>query len=149
MKAAAAATGDDTIIAGGAATDEAWGSGLGATSGVLIGRASVGTTTGMPQRMCIAVSPDEVYLLKMRPLGYHVEPLAKIDRDKLGVEVHNRIAVRTVILEDLDTGTKFPLEVKRLSSHHAKAMVELLMLSDQHHEEEVEEEEPEGTPDEG
>ena len=50
--------------------------------------------------------------------------------------------MRTVVLEDLETGHKFPLEVKRLSLYHAKAMVELLMMSDAHHEEEIEEEEP-------
>jgi hypothetical protein len=77
----------------------------------------------------------------MRAMGYHVDPLAKIDRDKLGVEIHQRISVRTVVLEDLETGHKFPLEVKRLNFYHAKAMVELLMMSEAHLEVEVEEEE--------
>jgi hypothetical protein len=68
----------------------------------------------------------------MNAMGYHVDPLAKIDRDQLGVEIHQRVSVRTVVLEDLETGHKFPLEVKRLNFYHAKAMVELLMLSDAH-----------------
>jgi hypothetical protein len=76
-------------------------------------------------------------------MGFHLDPLAKIHRDKLGVEVHQRLSVRTVVLEDLDTGHRFPLEVKRLNLYHAKAMVELLMMSDAHHEEEDEEEEDE------
>ena len=54
-----------------------------------------------------------------------------------------RLIVRTVVLEDLETGHKFPLEVKRPNFYHAKAMVELLMLSDAHHEEEVEDEDSE------
>lgn len=54
------------------------------------------------------------------------------------------MSVCTVVLEDLETEHKFPLEAPRLNFYHAKAMVELLMMSDEHHEEEVEEEEPEG-----
>lgn len=89
----------------------------------------------------MAISPDEVYLLGMRAMGHHVDPLAKIHRDKLGVEIHQRVSVRTVVLEDLETGNSYPLEVKRLNLYHAKAMVELLMLSDAHHEEELEQDE--------
>jgi hypothetical protein len=74
----------------------------------------------------------------MRPVGYHVEPFAKIQRDKLGVEVHARLSVRTVILEDHEAGYKFPLEAPRLNFYHAKTVIELLMLSDQHHDEEPE-----------
>ena len=54
------------------------------------------------------------------------------------------MTVLTVVLEDIDTGHKFPLEASRLNFHHAKALVELLMMSDEHHEEEIEEEEPSG-----
>ena len=79
----------------------------------------------------------------MRPVGYHVEPFAKIRRDKLGVEVHKQLSVRTVIPEDHETGYKFPLEAPRLNFYHPKTLIELMMLSDQHHDEEVEEGEPE------
>ncbi|MGB5433204.1 MAG: hypothetical protein WBO21_09350, partial [Acidimicrobiia bacterium] len=58
------------------------------------------------------------------------------------VEVHQRVSVRTIVLEDLETGHKFPLEVKRLNFYHAKAMVGLLMMSEEHHEEEDEDEDP-------
>jgi hypothetical protein len=46
-----------------------------------------------------------------------------------------------VVLEDHETGHKFPLAVKRLDLYHAKAMVELLMMSDAHVEDEVEDDE--------
>ena len=69
----------------------------------------------------------------------HLDPIAKIDRDNLGVEMHQRLSVRTLILEDLDTGAKFPLEVSRLNFYHGKAMVQLLLISEEHHDEELDE----------
>ena len=136
--AAGAAAGS---LAGGAATGgDSWGRAAGTAGGLAAGRAMMGMSKDLPPRICVAVSPKEVYLLGMKAYGYHVDPIAKIDRDKLGVEVHQRVSVRTVVLEDLETGHKFPLEVKRLNLYHAKAMVELLMMSEEHHEEEVEDE---------
>ena len=164
-RAAIEATGDDTIfdvaefnpkgsagasaagaaagsVAGGAATGgDSWGRAAGSAGGLAAGRALMGLGQDLPPRICVAVSPDEVYLLGMKAYGYHVDPIAKIDRDKLGVEVHQRVSVRTVVLEDLETGHKFPLEVKRLNFYHAKAIVGLLMMSDEHHEEESDDEE--------
>jgi hypothetical protein len=166
MKAVIAATGDESIgdvaefnpkgsagataagsvagsIAGGAATGgDSWGRSFGAAGGAAAGRAMMGLSEDLPPRVCVAVSPDEVYLFGMRAMGYRVDPLAKIHRNRLGVEIHQRVSVRTVVLEDLETGHKFPLEVKRLNLYHAKAMVELLMMSDKHHEDEIEEDEP-------
>jgi hypothetical protein len=166
MRAAIAVTGDDSIndvaeffpkgaaeasaaglvagaAVGGAVTGNSGGSSAGAVGGWAATRTVMGLTGDLPSRICVAVSPNEVYLLGMRPVGFHVEPFAKIDRDKLGVEVHKRLSVRTVILEDHETGYVFPLEAPRLNFYHAKTLIELLMLSDQHHEEEVEEEGPE------
>jgi hypothetical protein len=65
--------------------------------------------------------------------------MAKIDRDRLGVEVHQRVSVRTVVLEDLETGVEYKLEVPRLNFFHGKALVELLMMSEPHHDEELSE----------
>ena len=144
-KGTAAATGAGAAagsLAGGAATDSNWGTAIGTGGGAAAGRAMLGIGKDLPPRICVAVSPTEVYLLGMKAYGYHVEPLAKIHRDKLGVEVHQRMTVRTVVLEDLETDHRFPLEAPRLNLYHAKAMVELLMMSDGHHEEEIEEEEP-------
>ena len=162
MKTAIAVTGDESIndvaeffpkgaaeasaaglvagaAVGGAVTGgDSGGSSAGAVGGWAATRAAMGLTGDLPSRICVAVSPDEVYLLRMRPVGYHVEPFARIVRDNLGVEVHTRLSVRTVILEDHETGYKFPLEAPRLSFYHAKTMIELLMLSDQHHDEEPE-----------
>jgi hypothetical protein len=173
MNAAIAATGDELItdvaefnpkgsagasaagaaagsLAGGATTGgSGWGKSLGAAGGMAAGRALMGIGEDLPPRVCVAVSPDEVYLLGMNAMGYHVDPLAKIDRSQLGVEIHQRVSVRTVVLEDLETGHKFPLEVKRLNFYHAKAMVELLMMSEAHQEEEVDNDELEAATEQG
>jgi hypothetical protein len=147
-KGTAAATGAGAAagsLAGGGATGGSnWGSAIGISGGAAAGKVLVGLGKDLPPRVGVAVSPTDVYLLGMKAYGYHVEPIAKIHRDKLGVEVHQRMTVRTVVLEDLDTEHKFPLEASRLNVYHAKAMVELLMMSDEHHEEE-EEEEPEAS----
>jgi len=162
LRAAIEATGDDTIfdvaefnpkgsagataagaaagsLAGGAATGgDSWGRAAGTAGGMAAGRAMMGLSKDLPPRVCVAVSPDEVYLLGMKA---YVDPIAKIHRDKLGVEVHQRVSVRTIVLEDLETGHRFPLEVKRLNFYHAKAMVGLLMMNEEHHEEEDDDEE--------
>lgn len=143
-KGTAAATGAGAAagsLAGGSVTDSNWGSAFGTAGGAAAGKALLGIGKELPPRICVAVSPSEVYLLGMKAYGYHVDPIAKIDRDKLGVEVHQRMTVRTVVLEDIETGHKFPLEAPRLNFYHAKAMVELLMMSDEHQEEDLEDEE--------
>ena len=164
MKAVIAATGDDTItdvaefqpkgtaaatgagaaagsMVGGGVSGSNWGSAFGAAGGATAGKVMLGIGKDLPPRVAVAISPDEVYLFGMKAYGYHVDPLAKIDRDKLGVEVHRRVTVRTVVLEDIETGHRFALEASRLNFYHAKAMVQLLMMSDEHIEEEIDEEE--------
>ena len=149
-KGIAAATGVGAAagsLAGGAASDSNWGSALGAGGGATAGEAMFGPGKDLPPRIAVAISPDEVYLLGMKAFGYHVDPMAKIHRDKLGVEVHRRVTVRTVDLEDLDTGHRFELEAPRLNFYHAKAMVQLLMMSDEQIEAETaEDEEPTESP---
>jgi hypothetical protein len=93
----------------------------------------------------VAASPDTVYLLGMKSQfsHKHLDPLASISRKDLAVEVHQRASVRTVVLEDMTTGSRFPLEVQRLNFYHGKAMVELLMMSEAHHDDEPSEEDVE------
>ena len=160
LHAAVEATGDETIAdvayfqpkgtsgammagaaigsaAGGAAGGDGWGEaigrGIGAGAGMLAADYGTAAARDLPPQVCVAVSATEVYLLAMPKVGVsHVEPFAKIHRDKLGVEVHQRMSVRTVVLEDLETGARFPLETPRINPYHNKAMVELLMISGEH-----------------
>lgn len=162
LDAAVAATGDDTIIdvaefapkgsaaargagaavgsiagseIGGDGWGEAIGSALGTVGGAVAGDAAVSAGRHLPARICVAATPTDIYLLAMPKVGVaELDPFAKLSRDKLGVEVHQRATVRTVVLEDLETGAQFPMEASRLSVYHAKAMVKLLMLDEEHHE---------------
>ncbi len=168
MAAAKEATGDDTLIdvaefapkgsaaargigaaagslAGQAVDDDSWGeviaSSVGGLGGAIAGDAAASAARHLPARICVAASPTNVYLLAMPKIGVaDLQLLAEMDRSKVGVEVRQRATVRTVVLEDLETGAVYPMEASRLNVYHAKAMVELLMLSDEHHEQEAEKE---------
>jgi hypothetical protein len=135
-------------IVGGAAVDgDGWGSmvaqGAGSMGGLVAGQAAVGLSRHLPHHVAIAVSPTEVYILEYKGTGWapHLSALGKIDRDSLGIEVHQRVSVRTVVLEDLNSGEKFQLEVSRLNLYHGKALVELLMMSEPYHDAEPTEDE--------
>jgi hypothetical protein len=136
-------------MAGGAAVGgDGWGSaiaqGAGAAGGLAAGKAAVGVSRHLPHHIAIAISPTEVYVLEYKGTGWspHLEAMGKIDRDRLGVEVHQRVSVRTVVLEDLDSGERFELETGRLNFYHGKALVELLMISEAYHDKEPTEGEP-------
>lgn len=165
LAAARAATGDDAIsdvaeafpkgtmgtmlaasaagsAVGGAVGGDGWGEaigkGLGAGAGMLAAEKGTAAMRDLPEQVAVAITPTKVYLLAMPKIGVaHVEPFAQIDRDQLGVEVHQRMSVRTIVLEDLKTQQKFPLELPRLNFYHAKAMAELLMISADHAGEDV------------
>lgn len=144
--AAAAGAAAGAVLGGAAVDGDGLGDSLaqsaGAAGGALAGRAVVHHGRKLPLHLAVAVSPTEVFVFGMKGSGWspHLELLGKIDRDKLGVEVHQRISVRTVVLEDLETETKYELEVGRLNFFHAKALVELLMMSESYHDEELSEE---------
>ena len=128
--------------AGGAVGGDGWGEaiarGVGTGAGFLAAEAGVAAARDLPPQVCVGVSPTEVYLMGMPKIGVaHLEPFAKIHRNHLGIEVHQRMSVRTVVLEDLETGARFALELPRLNVYHGKAMVELLMITADHvHEDE-------------
>lgn len=169
MEAAKAATGDDSIIdvaefhpkgtaaataagaalgsvAGDASGADQWGQTLATTAGAAGGAAVKALSSDLPAQVAVAISDDEVYVLGMPAMGVsHLDPIAKIDRDKLGVEVHQRVSVRTVVLEDLETGHRYALEAQRLNFYHAKSLIRLLMLNDEHHDDERDEADADST----
>jgi hypothetical protein len=157
-KAAVEATGDDSIIdvaefepkgsagamvagavaggfiGSGATGGNEFGRAIGTAGGLAAARAATGLSRDLPPYMCVAITPTTVYVLGMKSvLSKKMDAIAQIPRDELGVEVHQRTSVRTVVLEDLSTGAKLALETPRLNLYHGKALVELLMLSDAHH----------------
>jgi hypothetical protein len=122
-------------LAGGGVTDgSSFGTAFGATAGMIGASAAVGANRHLPPEICVAMSPTDLYLFGMKTkLSADLTPIAKLNRDNLGVEVHNKMAVRTIVLEDLESGAKFPLEATKLNFFHAKSMIEMLMLSEEHH----------------
>lgn len=134
-RGAAAARGAGAAAGSLAGGDNTWGSAVGVGAGAVGGQALAAAASELPLNTCVAITPTTVYLVGL-PMGGEAYVIAQIDRDRLGVEVHQRLAVRVVILEDGETGHRYELEAMRINRHHAKALIELLMLSADHHDEE-------------
>ena len=134
-RGAAAARGTGAAAGSVAGGDNTWGSAVGAGAGAAGAQALAAAASELPLNTCVAITPSMVYLLGL-PMGGEPYAIAQIDRDKLGVEVHQRLTVRVVILEDSESGHQYELEAMRVNRHHAKALIELLMLSADHHDDE-------------
>ena len=119
---------------GGSATDSMLGSAVGGAGGAAAGMAGVAGARGLPMRIGVAVSSESVYLLDIEGMTDvdDVELLAQLDRSKIGVEVHARAFNRVVVLEDLGSGHRYEMEAPRIGPFHAKALIELLTLSEPH-----------------
>jgi hypothetical protein len=113
---------------GDSVTDSAVGSVLGATGGAVAGAAGVAAARGLPMRICVAVSPDRIYLLEIRSkLGYDdLAMIVAMDRASVDVEVHGRVMNRVVVLHDSATGNTYEMEAPRLGPFKAKDLVALL-----------------------
>lgn len=114
-----------------------WGSALASAGGMVAGEALEAKHRNLPMEVCLAVTPTTLYVLGFHTkdvVGYRLEPIAKIDRSRLGISVHQRLTVRTVELEDLDSKAMFKLELSRIDLHHGKTILDLLMMSPDHQE---------------
>jgi hypothetical protein len=155
------ATGDETIVdvaifhprgwagamgAGAAAGsalggDSALGSMAGAAAGGMVAAKVSGAARDLPQSTCVAVAPEKVYLMAHRGAtdfaGDVDPPFATLERSQLGVEVHQRALNRVVVLHDGATDESFPFEAPRFGPYHAKAIVQLLLMSPEHLDEAV------------
>lgn len=134
-----AATGAGAGIGSAAGGDSALGSAAGAGVGAYAAMKATGASRDLPLSICVAISPKNVYLMEHRGAtdfaGDLDPPFATLDRSQLGVEVHQRAMNRVVILRDEATDEVYPLEAPRFGPYHAKAAVQLLMLSEEHHSE--------------
>ena len=66
--------------------------------------------------------------------------MIKFDRASLSVEVKQTLATLNITLVDTENDATLELEAKRLGTLDVKALIELLMLSDQHIDSSVDEE---------
>jgi hypothetical protein len=71
-----------------------------------------------------------------------LQPMLTFDRSSLSVEVKQNRATLDITLVDTSNEATLELEAKRLGSLDAKALIELLLLSDHHIDSAVDEETP-------
>lgn len=119
--------------------DSGVGSAIGAAVGGLAGMKASEASRDLPRSICVAISPETVYLMAHEGAtdyaGEVRAPFATLNRSQTGVEVHQRAMNRVVVLHDEQTDRTYEMEAPRVGPYHAKAAVELLMLSDRQHEE--------------
>lgn len=123
-------------IAGGALGAETAGLGVGGFAGATAGHLA-GNIDGIYEFL-LAVSADAVYVLVASELGGpyeqqhalrdgEVRVLRTFDRRHLKTTVEAHFAVRTVVLEDTQTGEHLDVEGRRLGWTHAKAVIHELV----------------------
>lgn len=112
----------------GLATDNIAGELAGAAVSVEAGRA-MSHVDDVPRWTMLAVTPTTVHAIRCGQHGVGWQPeetFATFDRSKIQVTVHARVNVRTVTIEDPDTGRRFEWEGNRIGPAHAKDVIELL-----------------------
>ncbi len=119
--------------------------GVGAVVGSMVGGKIFSNLKELPQSFVLAISPTTVYVLgrdTMAAIGHwdKVQPMLKFDRATLHVEVQQTLMTLNITLVDTEHDARLELEAKRLGTLDVKALVELLLLSDQHLDDSVDEE---------
>jgi hypothetical protein len=74
----------------------------------------------IPFESLVAVSERRIYAWSITLHGGHIEPnelVFSLDRDRIAVTVHSRVAVRTFSVRDEDSGAVWELESARLNGH--------------------------------
>ena len=120
-----------SMFAGGLVGDSLGGEGLGgsvATAGGAIAGAHLhDASSGLPGTLLVGVTAAHVYGFdspsRHRPAGALVFGVA---RDRLSVEVHQRVNVRILELVDTATGSRIELEGSRVPVTHSKDVIEAL-----------------------
>jgi len=74
----------------------------------------------IPFESLVAVSDRRIYAWSVTLRGGHIEPkdlVFSLDRDRIAVTVHSRVAVRTVTIVDEDGGDQWEFESARVNGH--------------------------------
>jgi hypothetical protein len=82
----------------------------------------------IPFETIVAVSATRIYAWSVTVHGAHIEPKAlvfSLDRARITVVVHQRVAVRTVTVHDQDSGDQWELESGRIDGHLKYLLAEL------------------------
>jgi hypothetical protein len=77
----------------------------------------------------LAVTPGTLYAIACDQHGVGWQPretFATFDRSKVRFTVHGRVNVRTLTVDDPDSGRKYQWEGNRIGPVHAKAVIQAL-----------------------
>jgi hypothetical protein len=112
----------------GMATNNIVGELAGAAAAVESGRA-MKHIDDVPRWTMLAVTPTTLHAIACSQHGVGWQPketFATFDRSKAHVTVHGRVNVRTLTVEDPDSGRSYQWEGNRIGPAHAKAVIEAL-----------------------
>jgi hypothetical protein len=100
---------------------------VGTVGGGLAAQKAHDAASGLPEWMYVGVSDSTVYgFAADRALHEAGELVFKVEREGLGVKVHQRINVRVLELVHTDTGSKVELEGLRFPGQHAGDVIHAL-----------------------
>ena len=105
-------------------------SGAGAASGYMLGE-YLATSGNVPPVVILAASPEKLYVLtstnaKGIVLMKELTLLDTLNRDKLSIETKQKVNVRTVVINDEETGHEYKLEGRRMVLHHMNDLLDAL-----------------------
>jgi hypothetical protein len=122
-----------SMFAGGLVGDSLTGSlggladSVGTVGGSLAGAHVHDASTGLPGTMLVGVTPTHVCAFDSRSRHKAAGPIVfRVPRQRLRVEVHQRVNVRILELVDQDTGSRIELEGNRIPLTHSKDVIEAL-----------------------
>ncbi|MCX6413357.1 MAG: hypothetical protein NTU77_01905 [Actinobacteria bacterium] len=118
--------------------------GMSAMVGAYAGGKIFSNLKELPQSFVLAISPTMVYVLgrdKQSDFGGWdtLQPMIKFERRTLHVELQQTLATLNITLVDTEHDATLELESKRLGTLDVKALLELMMMSDEHLQDEAEE----------
>jgi hypothetical protein len=125
------------MLVGGAVGAGSGFQGVGMVLGSVAGGKIFSDLKDLPPSFVLAISATRVYVLgrdTQAMLGGWdaLRPMLQFERRRLHVEVKQTLATLEIALIDTEHDARLELEAKRLGNLDVKALLELLMLSDQH-----------------
>jgi hypothetical protein len=112
----------------GFATDNLAGEIAGAATGLMAGQA-MSRVDEVPRWTLLALTDTKLYALACGEHGAHWVPesrFAVLDRGRIHATVRSRVNVRTLSIEDPDSGRTYEWEGNRIGPAHAKDLIEAL-----------------------
>jgi len=111
--------------------------GVAAMAGAYAGGKIFSNLKELPQSFVLAISPTMVYVLgrdKQSDFGGWdtLQPMIKFERRTLHVELQQTLVTLNITLTDTETDSSLELESKRLGTLDVKALLELMMMSEEH-----------------